>query len=104
MPAVQAIISTLGDVARARLLAGQRVRRGREPATSRSALAARVQPGEVASVPPERWESLYVEAGVEPLLEELLRDPIVQLLMRADRVEPADVRRIVDSVRRPVAT
>ena len=35
----------------------------------------------------------YTRAGPEPPLEEVLRDPIVQLVMRADRAQPVAVRR-----------
>lgn len=38
-------------------------------------------------------KSEYDVAGVEPDLEEVLHDPIVQSLMRADRVEAEELRR-----------
>lgn len=42
----------------------------------------------------EPWyEGAYAHAGVEPPLEDLLRDPVVRLMMRADHLEPAQVRR-----------
>ena len=42
----------------------------------------------------EPWyEGAYAHAGDEPPLEELLHDPVVHLVMRADRPEPAQVRR-----------
>jgi hypothetical protein len=42
----------------------------------------------------EPWyEGAWAHAGDEPPLEELLRDPVVHLVMRADRLEPAQVRR-----------
>ena len=42
----------------------------------------------------EPWyEGAWAHAGDEPPLEELLRDPVVRLVMRADRLEPAQVRR-----------
>jgi hypothetical protein len=41
----------------------------------------------------EPWdEGAWAHAGDEPPLEELLRDPVVHLVMRADRLEPAQVR------------
>lgn len=36
----------------------------------------------------------YADAGSEPSLDEVLEDPIVQLMMRADGVEPAEIRRL----------
>ena len=42
----------------------------------------------------EPWyEGAWAHAGDEPPLEELLHDPVVRLVMRADRWEPAQVRR-----------
>jgi hypothetical protein len=47
-----------------------------------------------AEAPGEPWyEGAYAHAGDEPPLEELLHDPVVDLVMRADRLEPAQVRR-----------
>ena len=45
----------------------------------------------------------YVNAGIEPALEDLLDEPIVQLVMRADDVEPADIRRLFRARRKPPA-
>ena len=42
----------------------------------------------------------YARAGREPALEEVLRDPIVQLVMRRDGLGLADVRCSVDAARR----
>jgi hypothetical protein len=42
----------------------------------------------------------YARAGVEPALEEMLRDPIVRLVMRRDGLEPRDVRCVVVATRR----
>lgn len=36
----------------------------------------------------------YADAGSEPSLDEVLEDPIVQLMMRADGVEAAEIRRL----------
>jgi hypothetical protein len=36
-----------------------------------------------------------MEGGVEPPLEELLDDPVIHLMMRADRLEPEQVRRLL---------
>ncbi len=42
----------------------------------------------------EPWyEGAWAHAGEEPPLEELLHDPVVHLVMRADRLEPAQVGR-----------
>jgi hypothetical protein len=41
----------------------------------------------------------YARAGREPALEELLRDPVVQLVMRRDGLAPADVHRVVNAAR-----
>jgi hypothetical protein len=46
----------------------------------------------------------YTAAGIEPPLEELLNDRIVQLIMRRDGIGPADVWRAVEAARsRPAA-
>jgi hypothetical protein len=45
----------------------------------------------------------YATAGIEPLLEELLGDPIAHLVMRRDGVEPADVWRWVHEARARLA-
>ncbi len=42
----------------------------------------------------------YMRAGTEPSLAEALRDPIVQLLMRRDGLEPTEMRRVIDAARR----
>jgi hypothetical protein len=42
----------------------------------------------------------YARAGREPALEELLRDPVVQLVMRRDGLERRDVERAIAVVRR----
>jgi hypothetical protein len=50
--------------------------------------------GETCEDAGEPWyEGAWAHAGAEPPLEELLRDPVVHLVMRADRLEPAQVRR-----------
>jgi hypothetical protein len=46
----------------------------------------------------------WSRAGIEPGLEEALADPIVLLVLRRDRLAPADVRAVIDSLRsRPEA-
>jgi hypothetical protein len=39
----------------------------------------------------------YERAGVEPSLEEMLHDPVVRMMMRADGLDPATVRRVLSS-------
>lgn len=45
----------------------------------------------------------YSGAGIEPSLAEVLDDPLVQLLMRRDRLQAAEVRRVIDAARRRLA-
>ncbi|MBN8530264.1 MAG: hypothetical protein J0L97_00160 [Alphaproteobacteria bacterium] len=40
----------------------------------------------------------YLLAGQEPPLEELFEDPIMQMVMESDHVDPADVRAMVEAV------
>jgi hypothetical protein len=97
MPAVHEIISTLNQFAQARLPAAG-WRGGNFDAT-------RFIPAGWMSAPPavpearEIAESVYAHAGTEPSLEEVLSDPVVQLIMQADRLEPAEVRRLLAAVR-----
>ena len=42
----------------------------------------------------------YTRAGVEPPLEEMLRDPIVRARVRCAGVEPGEVRGLLDEARR----
>jgi hypothetical protein len=84
MVAVRALLSTLNGIAQAGLLAGSRVWPGE-------------MSGDGAAEDSAEWwdEGAYAHAGDEPLLEDLLRDPVVRLVMRADRLEPAQVRRLM---------
>jgi hypothetical protein len=41
----------------------------------------------------------YARAGREPALEELLCDPVMQLVMRRNGLAPADVHRVVNAAR-----
>jgi hypothetical protein len=95
MPAVHEIISTLNQLAQARLpAAGWR---------GGSFDASRFIPAGWMRLPPagpEVPESVYAHAGTEPPLEEVLSDPVVQMIMQADRLEPAEVRRLLAAVRR----
>jgi hypothetical protein len=100
MPAVHDIISTLNQFAQARRPAGRRG--GRFDAIRLlSAGWMKQPPDEVAVEPPE---SAYAHAGTEPSLEEMLSDPVVHLIMRADRLQPADVRRLVVDAQRQLAS
>jgi hypothetical protein len=46
---------------------------------------------------PEPGEGPYAEGGVEPPLDEVLDDPVIHLVMRADHLEPEQVRRLLTS-------
>ena len=90
MAAVRAILTTLNDLTHggAALLA----RPWRD--TAARALA------ESAADP---WEGEYAHAGTEPPLEDLLQDPLVLRVMQADRVPPAQLRRLLGLRQRPIA-
>jgi hypothetical protein len=93
MPAVQHILSTINQFALAHLPdVGSWRTAGFE--ASRSFLTGRtvVPAGPEA---PDLPESEYAHAGPEPLLDEVLCDPVVQLIMHADHVEAAEVRRLL---------
>ena len=81
MAAVRAILSTLSGFAQA----------GPGAAASRGARSA----------PPQ---GAYAHAGPEPRLDELLSDPLIRLLMRADGVDPAELRRLLGLGRETLAT
>lgn len=85
MAAVRAILSTLNGLAQGRTSAG------------------RVRPRQQGSRAPGPWEGPYAHAGPEPLLEDLLGDPLIRLLMRADHVEPAEMRRLLGLRPAPLA-
>ena len=95
MPAVQDILSTINQFAQARLpVMGSWRAMG---STGRTDPPVRPEH-------PDAPESAYAHAGPEPLLDEVLCDPVVQLVMQADRVQPTDVRRLRGRVRRYRAT
>jgi hypothetical protein len=52
-----------------------------------------------ATLAAEPDEGPYVEGGVEPPLDELLDDPVIHLMMRADHLEPEQVRLLLTSRR-----
>jgi hypothetical protein len=95
MTAVQAIIDTVNELAQAPLRAGSRVWGGGP--NTRAAARRAVASTRAAAVPPP--DARYACGNVEPPLDELLGDPIVHQVMRADRLEPADVRRALGAER-----
>ena len=102
MPAVHEIISTLNQFAQARLPAGSW--RGGSFDATRFIPAGWMRSPPVMSKAPEVVESAYARAGTEPSLEEVLSDPVVQLIMRADHLKPAEVRRLLEATQRERAT
>jgi hypothetical protein len=98
MPAVQGILSTINQFALAHL-PGVSSWRAAGFEAGRSVLTGRtiVLAGPEA---PDLPDSEYAHAGPEPLLDEVLCDPVVQLIMQADRVQAAEVRHLLGAVRR----
>ena len=95
MVAVRNLLSTLNNLAQTGLVASGWPRLAEQDAV--------VGPGDgtVREASPQPWwEGEYVEGGVEPPLEEVLGDPLVHLMMRADRLEPEQVRRLLTSGQR----
>jgi hypothetical protein len=86
MVAVRNLLSTLNNLAHAGLLATARLR------PSENCASAPVDESDSGAAP-DPWHEDYLEGGVDPSLEELLDDPVVHLMMRADRLEPEEVRR-----------
>ena len=72
---VRTLVATFSDFAIGRSFAGRGARRRTAPAVA---------------VDPRL--SAYGSGGVEPPLEDVLGDPIIQLVMQSDRLEPKDVR------------
>jgi hypothetical protein len=104
MHAVRNIVAALNRLVHARLPAGARAHAGRAPAR-RASQAGRMRPpaAVLARVPAPPEESAYAHAGTEPSLDEMLCDPIVQLVIRADRLEPAEVQGVLTAARRSAA-
>jgi hypothetical protein len=94
MAAVRAITETLNRLAPARLLAA-----GWAKGSALEAMKPRVGPR--PATPVFAQEDEYERAGIEPPLEDMLGDPIVQQIMRADCVEAAEVRRMLRGEGRP---
>jgi hypothetical protein len=84
MVAVRALFATLNGLTQAGVLARVWVWPGGAPAD---------RPREAGDDAEPWYEGAWAHAGDEPPLEELLHDPVVHLVMRADRWEPAQVRR-----------
>ena len=101
MPAVHEILSTLNQFAQARLPAAGW--RGGSFDATRFIPAGWMR---LPAVPdaPEAPESLYAHAGAEPPLEAVLSDPVVQLIMQADHLEPAELRCLLATIQRQRAT
>ena len=89
MLAIRNLLSSLNSLAPSGLLAM------RPPDTGAVAPLAAGMDGPV--LPAD--EGPYAEGGVEPPLDELLDDPVVHLLMRADHLEPDQVRHALTSGR-----
>jgi hypothetical protein len=92
MVAVRNLLSTLNSLAHSGLVAGGWPRL---PEHAGAAAPGDASAGDAASEP--WWDGDYVEGGVEPPLEELLDDPVIHLMMRADQLEPEQVRRLLTS-------
>jgi hypothetical protein len=97
MPAVHEIISSLNQFAQARLPGAGR--RGGSFDATRFIPAGWMRPPPAAPEMLDALESVYAHAGAEPSLEEMLSDPVIELIMRADRLEPAEVRRLLEALR-----
>ena len=89
MVAVRNLLSSLNSLAQSGLLASGWLR----PADDDGALVRRDTVGAFLPEP----DAAYTEGGVEPPLNELLDDPLVHLVMRADRLDPEQVRRLLAS-------
>jgi hypothetical protein len=90
MVAVRNLLSSLNSLAQSGLVAS------RWPSGDDHGAAVAADAG---ASPEPWWEGEYVEGGVEPPLEELLDDPVMHLMMRADRLEPEQVRRLLTTGR-----
>jgi hypothetical protein len=91
MVAVRDFLSTLNNLAQSGLPASGWLRF----AEYGGGAAPHASAGESSSEP--WWSGEYAEAGIEPPLEELLDDPVIHLMMRADHLEPEQVRLLLTS-------
>src|ERR687892_1180814 len=94
MVAVRNLLSTLNNLAQSGLLASGWPRL---PEHGGAVAAGNASAGDASAEP--WWEGEYAEAGVEPPLEELLDDPVIHMVMRADHLEPEQVRRLLAAAR-----
>jgi len=58
--------------------------------------ADRFSPPEVSWLPPA---APFTTAGVEPSFNEILRDPIIRLLMNRDHVDETELRKVARAIR-----
>jgi hypothetical protein len=86
---VRNLLSSLNSLAQSGLVAGRWLRLAEHDG---AAPADRDAAGATAAS-----EGAYLEGGIDPPLEELLDDPVIHLMMRADRLEPEQVRRLLTS-------
>jgi hypothetical protein len=93
MVAVRAILSSFNGLAQAGLLARDWLRSGPASGDPARSAAPAAEPAD---------DGAYAHAGDEPPLEDLLHDPVVRLVMDADRLEPAQVRRLLRARQDPV--
>jgi hypothetical protein len=91
MVAVRALLSSFNGLAQAGSAARGWLRSG--PASGEGRAAPPAEPAD---------DGAYAHAGDEPLLEDLLHDPVVRLVMDADRLELAQVRRVLGAKQAPV--
>jgi hypothetical protein len=92
MVAVRALLSSFNGLSQAGSLARGWLRSG--PASGDPARGAAP-----AAEPVD--DGAYAHAGDEPPLEDLLHDPVVRLVMDADRLEPAQVRGLLRAKQAP---
>src|SRR5512144_1996891 len=57
-------------------------------------------PSAVGPRPRPPRTGMYAEGGIEPRLEELLNDPLTEVLMRRDGVSAASLRELISSTRK----
>ena len=93
MLAIRNLLSSLNGLTQSGLLAGGRPDSGE--------MAPLVEGMSVSMSQAD--EGPYAEGGVEPPLDVLLDDPVIHLMMRADHLEPEQVRRLLTCGKGPAA-
>jgi hypothetical protein len=83
MTSMQAMISAFKGLIPSRSTAGRGIGEGRADAASSRAELLTFR------------AAAYEHAGIEPSLEEMLDDPVVAMMMRADGLDPVTVRRML---------